>query len=132
MAANIRTFELELKAMFDTDMGKVRHELIELALDADRLLREGSPVDTGQFRANWLLSVGSPSSVSQEGAGGALVTASISAMTSYPTDAFPVIYAQNNLPYANRLEEGYSAKAPLGVVAITVPSLQAIWDGKKI
>jgi len=37
-----------------------------------------------------------------------------------------VIYLTNNLPYAQRLEEGYSQQAPAGMVALTIQEFQAI------
>jgi len=132
MTENIRMFQVELTAMLDAAMDEIRQEVIELAIDADRILKESSPVDTGQFRANWLTSVGSPSDAQQEGSGGAMASASAAALASYPDDGFPVIYLQNNVPYADRLEDGHSTQKPLGVVKITVPALQAIWDAKTI
>ena len=39
-----------------------------------------------------------------------------------------VIYLVNNLPYAKRIEEGWSRQAPIGVVGLTVLEFQKIVD----
>ncbi len=90
---------------------------------------ERSPVDTGHFRANWQLGVGSlpsgvVSGVDPSGAGlGNRVIAHI------PADASgKVYYLSNNLPYAQRLEHGYSKQAPQGIVGRTVVEWQGIVD----
>jgi hypothetical protein len=49
------------------------------------------------------------------------------ALASYAgKDGWPVIYLQNSLPYALRLENGWSKQAPGGVLALTVNELEAI------
>ena len=128
---NIREFQIELTAMFDATMQEVREDLIELSLDAERLLKQGSPVVTGQFRSNWHISVGGPDALVQVGPGGELGAMSGEALATYPKDAWPVIVLQNNVAYAIKLEEGSSNQAPQGVVAVAIPAVQAIWDAKK-
>lgn len=90
---------------------------------------ERSPVDTGHFRANWQLGVGTMpagqiAGVDPTGAGlGNRVTARI------PADAAgKVYYLTNNLPYAQRLEMGYSKQAPQGMVGRTVTEWQGLVD----
>ena len=132
MASNIREFELELDGMFDITMEQLREKVMELAFDGDAILRRRSPVDTGQFRANWVTSVGEPITAMQVGPGGGFEATSLAAIADYPKDAWPVIYMANNVPYAEALEDGHSKFAPLGVVAETKAELAAEWESKTL
>lgn len=67
-----------------------------------------SPVDTGRYRNNHHISIGSPSYSVYDNTRGV-------AMQLPPTGTYPTIYIQNNLPYALRLEHGHSKQAPTGV-----------------
>lgn len=77
-----------------------------------------SPVDTGRFRANWNTGIGSMNlSTSISTDSGAELRAS-SILPSYK--AGDTIYITNNLPYALRLEYGWSDQAPAGMVRTTI------------
>lgn len=80
-----------------------------------------SPVDTGRFRGNWQVAEGTlPSSSvdnNQKTSGGA-INASIGKIPSDMNDK--LLYIVNNLPYAERLEYGWSMQAPKGMVRITL------------
>jgi len=79
-----------------------------------------SPVDTGRFRGNWQVTKGTPA-VGQVGRldpGGALANAEALKALSLPLGG--VVYMTNNLPYARRLENGYSDQAPAGMVRLSV------------
>jgi hypothetical protein len=83
----------------------------------------------GRFRANWQLSIGSPTAgvrdlIDKDGS--ATIAAHGSVISS--AKAGDVIYLVNNLPYAKRIEEGWSRQAPIGVVALTVLEFQKIVD----
>ncbi len=72
----------------------------------------------GQFRANWQCGVGSINSVVSDPVG----TDSIG-KTRVKLEAWKpgqTIYLTNSLPYANRLEYGYSGQAPAGMVRLSV------------
>lgn len=131
MTGSAREFAIQLEREFAATMEDVRREVANLAIEGLARVQEKSPVDTGQFRANWLVSIGAPNDAVQEGASPRFWVESTFALTGYPNlDGFPVIYLQNNLPYAARLEDGYSKQAPNGVVALTAVELSAIWNGK--
>jgi hypothetical protein len=97
-----------------------------------------SPVDTGRFRANWNFSVGNPDykiidDVDKQGSpkddfkgafGDDLVINRGRAATEVSkvlsADISGVMYLSNGLPYARRLEVGYSKKqAPGGMIRVT-------------
>jgi hypothetical protein len=78
----------------------------------------GSPVDTGRFRSNWMLSLGAPSDKTVEA-----ITAyekeqpmtsaeatNIKDTLSKLGDGHSSVFISNNLPYARRLEEGHSTQ----------------------
>jgi hypothetical protein len=80
---------------------------------------KSSPVDEGTFRANWFVSGESPSTQVNENASGA--EAGILARTESDVNAlidWEAITLTNNLPYARRLEFGYSDQAPQGMVRV--------------
>ena len=82
--------------------------------ETDSRLKDGSPVDTGRFRLSW--------AISENGTPGydAGPQASPSAITpprrlDYQVERLGGVYhIHNNLPYAERLANGYSPKAPAG------------------
>lgn len=83
-----------------------------------------SPVDTGRFRANWQFGVGalnSATTTSEDPSGAATISALQGAINNAKIGG--VWYATNSLPYANRLEYGWSDQAPGGMVRLTAQEL---------
>lgn len=91
---------------------------------------KGSPVDTGRFRASWVIGVG----VKNEGVAEKGPRSAVSARTesllrlraltpATVTGKAPVIIS-NNLPYATRLADGHSTQAPSGWVEAAVARAQ--------
>lgn len=83
----------------------------------------------GRFRGAWSMSIGSPSTslsrvIDKDG------TATIGSHASVvaAARAGDVIYLTNNLPYAQRIEQGWSRQAPVGLVALTVVEFAVIVD----
>ena len=86
-----------------------------------------SPVDTGRFRGNWFTQIGSVSSsvnhkLLDKSGGAALNQAGA---VSAKIKAGDVVYMANNLPYAGRLEYGYSQQAPAGMVRVSIKQVIA-------
>lgn len=80
-----------------------------------------SPVDTGRFRANWNIGSGvsdKSTSVTTDRNGTSTISAALVKAKAYK--AGPTVFITNALPYAQRLEYGYSKQAPGGMVRITV------------
>lgn len=84
-----------------------------------------SPVDTGRFRANWQASNERPASGEVNG-----FADPVNKVTTYINGApFANEFTlANNLPYAYKLEFGYSDQAPQGMVRINVARFQRILD----
>lgn len=116
----------------------------QVVLDIYQRIVVRSPVDTGRFRNNWQIGVGAPANgtfgaprgkVGQDGAGrwrdqaGRFARAPTAAMVSLP-GAGHRYFITNNLPYARRLEYGWSKQAPEGMVRITVAEFDGIANVK--
>lgn len=88
-----------------------------------------SPVDTGRFRGNWSVAIGSPDGSVKETSdkpGQATITAGSAVITGL--SEAQAIYITNNLPYALRIENGWSERqAPAGVVAVTIAEIEAFF-----
>ncbi|GAI23301.1 unnamed protein product [marine sediment metagenome] len=87
---------------------------------------ERSPVDTGRFRGNHTVSIGAPvftDSPNLDKSGGSTKAAGQAALQGLKP--YTVIYLQNNLPYAERLENGHSKQAPNGVYGLAFTSVSA-------
>lgn len=85
-----------------------------------------SPVDTGRFRANWMFGNGSvnPDTSAPPDPSGAATLGRIQAQIGQAI-AGDVVYITNSLPYAQRLEMGWSKQAPSGMVRVTMADLPA-------
>ena len=97
------------------------------ALQALSGVIERSPVDTGAFRGNNRVSVGSPDNSYDESIADRTGDKALSdgfQIIGRINKPFDVIYIQNNLPYAETLENGSSQQAPQGVYQITMNNLK--------
>lgn len=121
-----QSFSLNIKAW--CDKAKDRADLVvrKVALDVGSRVVMRSPVDTGRFRANWQYGVGQPNPTVTEtfDKDGSAAIARITA-GSATAKLGDVIYVSNSLPYALRLEAGWSQQAPAGMVGLTVQEFQA-------
>lgn len=129
MANNAAEFSIELDKIFDEHVERqVLTVLQKLAMEGLSRMVLRSPVDTGRFRGNWTVSIGGPdrsASHPEDKNGGSTIargSAPIAALTEPK-----VVWMLNSLPYANRLENGWSKQAPAGVVAVTVAELTAFF-----
>jgi hypothetical protein len=112
-ALNIAAFAKRAKADTALVAGKVTLEIFR------RVIMK-SPVDTGRFRGNWEPSEGEASSVSNPNTMDKRGSAAIEKSAALiPANRGGVFYLANNLPYAQRLEDGYSGQAPVGMVKLT-------------
>ena len=123
------SFADQLRAFEAKTLDKMSRAARKVSLDAFSEVIRMSPVDTGRFRGNWQVAVGSMPSGTIEATdpSGNTVIARVQGATAglNPGD---VIYMVNNLPYAQRLEDGWSGQAPAGMVRLTVQRWQPIVD----
>lgn len=92
---------------------------------SSRIIKE-SPVDTGRFRGNWQASVNTPNKgkLQRKDKSGAASINEVSSIVM-SLDMGQTFYLTNNLPYARRLEYGYSKQAPSGMLRINVMRVQS-------
>ncbi|MDH3027638.1 HK97 gp10 family phage protein [Methylobacterium fujisawaense] len=122
-------FSLAIAAWCEKSADRADRVLRKVALDIGARVVLRSPVDTGRFRANWQYGVGGPNTAT-------LVAADKSGQSSIARIAAgvatarlgDVIYISNALPYALRLETGWSKQAPAGMVGLTVAEFQSAID----
>lgn len=129
------TFTIDLQAFADRTKASLDTVIRKAVMDIARSVIYKSPVGNpdlwkytappgysgGRFRANWLLGVGSPrtETVAAEDEHGRDTLNAI-ASDIRRAQAGGVVYLTNNLPYARRLEYGWSGQAPQGMVRLTV------------
>lgn len=119
-------FELALRE-FAAKAGERADQVVrEVVLEVGARLVARSPVDTGRFRSNWFQSEGGPLGTMTERTG---VTTVNGVELASSKMAGKTYYIQNNLPYAWRLENGWSQQAPAGMVGLTVIEFAGIVDG---
>ncbi|RZL39229.1 MAG: HK97 gp10 family phage protein [Rubrivivax sp.] len=90
----------------------------KVMLDVFNNVLARSPVDLGTFRSNWVAGLGAPVKTTTES-----TDQSNGAREAVKAATFGiggVIYFTNSLPYAIRLENGWSKQAPAGMVKLAL------------
>jgi hypothetical protein len=93
-------------------------------LETDTRLKQASPVDTGRFRASW--QVGENAAPGKGASPGNYNRQYPIQRTGYSQERMGNVYSvHNNLPYAERLSQGWSDQAPGGWVQGIAKDMQA-------
>lgn len=123
------SFAAQLRMFEDKTIDKMGRAARKITLDAFSGCIMMSPVDSGRFRGNWQTAIGSAPSGTVEllDESGDIVIALVSGVVD-GMQIGDVVFMANNLPYAERLEDGYSQQAPAGMVKLTVQRFQPIAD----
>lgn len=117
-------FRRDMRRIIDKAKNKNDQLVSKLCLDMYSRLVFKSPVDTGRFRANWQVGYGAPDTtitLATDLTGNAAVA---KAEVELRGAGGNVVYLTNALPYAKRLEDGWSKQSPFGMVKLTVVELQ--------
>ena len=116
----VNAFTDKTKRKFDLAVRKISLEMFT------RVVLK-SPVDTGRYRANWQVAIGSipQGTLEIDDVTGQIAINKIEAAT-LQVEAGDVITLVNNLPYGPRLENGHSQQAPAGMVALTIQEFETI------
>lgn len=118
------SFATDLQALIDKARGDANRAVRQSVVLATQSLVLKSPVDTGRFRANWVMGVGAvdrSTSVATSKDGSAAIARIAEQMQTQEEGT--VFYITNSLPYARPLEYGHSKQAPNGMVRLTVVEL---------
>lgn len=123
----MKSFSLDLRA-FAEKAGK-NADLVarKVGIDAASRMIDRTPVKTGRARANWTVAVGTPWGDVRDAtdkSGQSTKSAASSALAAYRCG--PTIWITNNLPYIERLEDGWSRKAPAGMLGVTFIEIEAL------
>lgn len=121
------TFSLDLARFAEKAGDKADLVIRKVGLELLSSVVLKSPVKSGRFRGNWQLGISSPdldTSNAPDKTGAGAINRGAAELLSYQVG--PTLYITNALPYANRLEDGYSKQAPVGMVKITVVEFQGI------
>jgi hypothetical protein len=120
--AELQQFQLNLNQFLVLTEDVVGKMVRKAALDIFRLIVKGSPVDTGRFRASWVISVGAPSrTVEPEGEyTEQYAMAKTTELTPESVKGFAWVYISNNLPYGPALANGHSGQAADGWIEFAV------------
>jgi len=120
-------FAADLRAMCERAGDKAENVVRLAAIELERGMVVSTPVDTGRAKGAWACGVGTinttesgrrdttPKGSADEG--GALAAAEATLKTWKPGQ---VIWLTLSLPYARRLENGWSDQAPSGMVRLSV------------
>ncbi|ENX41540.1 hypothetical protein [Acinetobacter sp. NIPH 2100] len=97
-----------------------------IVMDTVQSLVVSSPVDTGAYRASHIVSIGS----GDFGVRGPETNANQdAAIQAVKIKLGNLVYIQNNLPYAERLENGWSDQAPQGIYSTTFNFISQKYGG---
>jgi len=104
--------ELSIAAELTAD---VAQEIRKLGILVDQTIVAATPFDTGRAKSNWLMGINTPpggtneSNIDKTGSYALELAKSVAAQ--YPDNELPDLWIVNNLPYIQRLNEGWSAQA---------------------
>lgn len=118
-----QAFKLSIQSKIDGTWERVERVVRGAILDTYSDVIQRSPFDTGRFIGNWTVAYGNPD-LSTKGVSsrGAALQAGESKLATYKAGLY--VYLTNNLPYAKRLEEGWSDQAPNGIVSLATQNFR--------
>jgi hypothetical protein len=125
--SNGSQFTAQIGAWVEKAQGNVDLVVRKVALDMFSRVIQKSPVDTGRFKANWQVNIGSipAGTIVLDDKAGTATIAKVAAET-LNLKAGQIIYLANNLAYAQALEYGHSKQAPNGMVRLTIAEFNAV------
>lgn len=103
---------MSIKNELQADVNKVARMA---AFFIDQRLVLQTPVDTGEARGSWQVSVNRPitsDNETQDKTGSLTLSQSRAIIESSQKITYPTFYIRSNKPYIERLNNGYSAQAP--------------------
>ena len=121
-------FASEIEFELDLAEDEFRTAVRAIALEALKRIVLKTPVNTGRARGNWQVEIGSAGTQVldvEDESGDETIAAGAATLERYRTQiGFPAIVLFNNLSYILKLENGFSKRAPRGMVGITLSELQ--------
>lgn len=130
-----QSFALQVGAWADKARGNAEQVVRKVGFEMFARVVQRTPVDTGRARGNWQVTLVTPASavVDRSDGGkkgsrpsGSLESSALAATEGYSIKVAQTIWITNGLPYAPRLEYGWSSQAPAGMVRVTVAEFQGL------
>lgn len=119
--------KLFLNGIAERATGHADTVIKKLALEIFTGVVEMSPVKSGRFKGNWTVAHGGiPFQLLDlfDKEGDETIRKAVAKLNVIPVSDRP-IYISNGLPYGPRLENGWSKKAPVGMVGVTLARIAA-------
>lgn len=85
-----------------------------------------TPVKTGQARSNWQCSISAPESGTTENTNSNIAIIKMTDIVLGASNEDITYFLTNNLPYIERLENGWSDQAPQGMIKTTIAEFDGI------
>lgn len=117
------SFERDMQAAVEKAEKAATAAVRATALQLFTSVIERTPVATGRARGNWRTSTLAPAQgiIERTDGNAAINEVNLKTATFRLADT---IYLSNNLPYIERLEDGYSTQAPTGMVQVSVDAFE--------
>lgn len=123
------SFALDVKAFCDKAKKNPEIVMRSVTLKLFSAIIKSSPVDTGRFRGNWQTTGATPATgliAGVDPTGNKAVNSAATYITNSPN--WYEFTLTNNLPYAERLEYGWSKQAPTGIVRVNITRFNALLE----
>ncbi|NNC01893.1 HK97 gp10 family phage protein [Corallococcus exiguus] len=122
-------FSKQVQAFVKATEARANEVVRKTALGVLANVVTASPVDTGRFRGNWQVGIGDrpAGTVDAEDKDGSAVVSREGAKLE-GVAVGETVFITNNLPYARRLEFGWSQQAPKGMVRVTLAQVDEILE----
>ena len=126
------SFTLDVKAFCEKAKKNPEIVMRQVSMKLFSAIILGSPVDTGRFRNNWFAAAGPTPSRETTTYTGKQGTAAINRASKVIGESRGMGWTEltltNNLPYAQRLEYGWSKQAPTGIVRVNVARFNTLLE----
>lgn len=126
------TFSLDLSRLIAKAQGQTELVVRKVMLDTFTRVVRRSPVDTGRFRANWVVGINSANTATSDAtdkSGSSAISRITSEVQTAKVRDDVSVYCTNSLSYAHVLEYGRgngkpgSLQAPNGMVRVTLTEI---------
>lgn len=121
------SFALDVSKFVEKAKKNPEKVMRQVAIKLFSAIIKASPVDTGRFRMNWMASGGTPAFGVTDATdkSGNIAIGNATSFVLKATD-WREFTLTNNLPYAQRLEYGWSQQAPQGMVRTNISRFQQL------
>lgn len=114
-------FESQIRAFNVKAIKQTSVAFERICVKLHSLIVSNTPIDTGQARANWNMSIGNPDISTTK----SIVRSEVYSLLGVNPTSDNVAYVANGLHYIYDLEHGKSNQAPSGMVAISMAEVKS-------